>query len=155
MILRPMIFTSLAIAFMALPALAKEAVNIEAGEMEILASENRTIFRGDVVVLRGGDRIQCENLVVTNQDVKQPDGTMKSEASLLDAKGNVRITTKSQVITGSAAKMNLVTEMLVVTGNAKVVQGSTVVKGEKITINLATKNTTISGGRVKGSFVPK
>jgi lipopolysaccharide export system protein LptA len=141
----------------AAPILAadKAPVDIEAGEMEILSAENRTIFRGDVVVLRGGDRIQCDNLVVTNSEVKQPDGTTKSEASILDAKGNVRITTKSQVITGSWAKMNLQANTLVVGGSAKVVQGSTVVRGDKIVVDLNTKNTTISGGRVKGSFVPK
>jgi lipopolysaccharide export system protein LptA len=93
--------------------------------------------------------------VVDYADVKQGDGTMKSEISKLDAKGNVTITTKTQVITGDWAKMDITGNKLLVGGNVKVVQGKTVIKGEKLAVDLDTNKTVMSGGRPTLSFTPK
>jgi lipopolysaccharide export system protein LptA len=94
-------------------------------------------------------------MVVDYSEVKQPDGTTKTEVSGLDSTGNVTITTKSQVITGDWAKMDVSANTLVVGGNVKVVQGKTVLTGQKLNVDLDTDRTVMSGGRVKGSFVPK
>jgi lipopolysaccharide export system protein LptA len=45
--------------------------------------------------------------------------------------------------------------VLDVTGNVKVVQGKTVLRGPRLNVNLKTKYTKMTGGRVKGRFVPK
>jgi lipopolysaccharide export system protein LptA len=58
------------------------------------------------------------------------------------------------VITGESAKMNIKDNTLEVYGNVKVVQGKTVLQGPKLTADLNTNKTLMSGGRVKGSFVP-
>ena len=47
------------------------------------------------------------------------------------------------------------TDKLVVGGNVKLVQGSTVLVGNELRTDLKTKRTQMSGGRVKGSFLPK
>jgi len=73
----------------------------------------------------------------------------------MDATGNVTITTKTQLITGEWAKMNVNDNTLLVGGNVKVVQGKTVLTGPKLSVDLNTDRTVMSGGRVKGSFVPK
>jgi lipopolysaccharide export system protein LptA len=133
-----------------------ETVNIEAAEMEILDAESKTIFRGNVVAKRTNETIRCPEMIITYVDVKQPDGTMKSEADIMDCIGASVITTPSQKITGQKAKMFLRKDELIVTGNVVVTQGKTVLKGPEMFTNTKTKRTVMKGGggRVKGSFVP-
>ncbi len=123
--------------------------------MEILDADKKAIFRGTVVAVRGTDTIKSDEMVVDYADTKQADGTSKSEVSKLDATGHVTIVTKSQVITGTAAMMNIKANTLLVTGDVKVVQGKTVLRGQKLNVDLNLNKTVMSGGRVKGSFVPK
>ncbi len=133
----------------------EESVNIEAGEMEIIDADKRAIFRGDVVAKRSSETIRAQEMVVEYVDVKQPDGTSKSEVDTMDCKGGVSITTPTQTITGSRAIFHVRRDELVVTGNVKVVQGKTVLRGPEMVANLKTKRTVMKGGRVKGTFVPK
>ena len=137
-------------------ALAQQApVDIEANEMEIVDADKRAIFRGDVDAVRSGDHIKSDEMVVDYSEVKQADGTSKSQVSKLDATGNVTILTNKQVITGDWAKLNILTDQLEVGGGVKVVEGKTVLRGPKLYVDLKTKKLIMSGGRVKGSFVPK
>lgn len=152
-----------ALAFTALcaPAQAQEpapgagVVDIEAGEMEILETDKRAIFRGDVVAKRPSDTIRCQEMIVNYVDVKQSDGSMATEVDKLDCKSAVTITTATQTITGDVATFQLRRDLLDVTGNVKVVQGKTVIRGPHLTVDLKTKRTKMAGGRVKGRFVPK
>ncbi len=131
------------------------AVDIEASEMEILETDKRAVFRGDVVAKRPGDTIRCQEMIVNYIDVKQPDGTTSTEVDKLDCKSAVSITTTSQTITGDLAVFQLRRDLLDVTGNVKVVQGKTVLRGPHLTVDLKSKRTKMTGGRVRGKFVPK
>lgn len=133
----------------------EESVNIEAGEMEIIDADKRAVFRGDVVAKRSSETINAQEMVVDYIDVKQADGSSKSEVNTMDCTGGVTITTPTQVITGSRAIFKVRKDELVVTGNVKVVQGKTVLRGPELVANLKTKRTVMKGGRVKGTFVPQ
>src|SRR4051812_40868132 len=139
------------------PAAAKAPVpvDISANEMEILDAEKKAIFRGAVDATRGDTNLKSDTLTVTYSEVKQPDGTSKTDATDLDAKGNVTITTPKEVITGDWAKYTPQSDKLVVGGNVKLVQGKTVLTGNQLVSNLKTNRTQMTGGRVKGSFLPK
>lgn len=130
-------------------------VDIEANQMEIFDAEKRAVFRGGVDAKRADVRLQCEELTVRYDEVKQPDGTTKTDATDLDARGNVRITTAREVITGDWAKFNPQTNQLVVGGNVRLVQGTTVLQGAELHADLDTDRMEMKGGRVKGSFLPK
>jgi len=148
------------LGLMAVPLHAAEKkvslpVEIEANEMEIIDADKQAIFRGKVDAVRGDQRIKSDIMTVFYADVKQPDGTSKSQASKLDATGNVMITTKKQTITGDWAKMDILANTLLVGGGVKLVEGKTSLRGEKLTVDLSTDRTLMTGGRVKGSFVPK
>ena len=130
-------------------------VDIAANEMEILDTEKKAIFRGAVDATRGDTNIKSDTLTVTYADVKQPDGTTKTDATDLDAKGNVTITTPKETITGDWAKYNPQTEKLTVGGNVKLVQETTVLQGNLLETDMKTNRTQMKGGRVKGSFLPK
>ena len=130
-------------------------VEVEANEMEIIDADKQAIFRGQVNAVRGDQRIRSDVMTVFYAPVKQPDGTSKSQASKLDAKGNVTITTRKQVITGEWAKMDILANTLLVGGRVKLTEGKTTLQGEKLTVDLTTERTLMTGGRVKGSFVPQ
>jgi lipopolysaccharide export system protein LptA len=134
---------------------ASENVQVDADSMEVLDTEHRTIFRGNVIATRPTDQISSSEMVVTTQDVKQTDGSSKSITTFLDATGGVTITTKSQTIKGQWAKFYIQEDRLEVGGSVSVVQGKNTVRGNKLTINLKTNHMVVSGGRVHGSFVPK
>lgn len=136
-------------------AYAGDNVLVDADSMEVIDAEHRTIFRGNVVATRPTDKIVGDQMIVTTEDVKQPDGSTKTVTNFLDAKGNVTITTKTQTITGDWAKFYIQEDKLEVGGNVRVVQGKTTVRGAKLVINLNSNHMQLSGGRVHGSFVPK
>lgn len=136
-------------------AKAPVPVDIVSNEMEILDTEKKAIFRGAVDATKGTTNLKSDTLTVTYADVKQPDGTTKTDATDLDAKGNVTITTPKETITGDWAKYDPQTEKLVVGGKVKLVQGTTVLVGNELHSDLKTNRTQMTGGRVKGSFLPK
>jgi lipopolysaccharide export system protein LptA len=137
------------------PAAAPTPVDIVSNEMEILDKEKKAIFRGAVDATKGTTNLKSDELTVTYADVKQPDGTTKTDATDLDAKGSVVITTPKEKITGDWAKYDPQTEKLTVGGKVKLVQGTTVLQGNELHSDLKTGRTQMSGGRVKGSFLPK
>ncbi len=81
-------------------------VNIEADQMEILDADKKAVFTGNVDATRGDTRLSAEKLTVTYADVKQPDGSSKTDATDLDARGNVTIRTPKETITGEWAKFD-------------------------------------------------
>ena len=147
----------------AVPAIAQTAaepkapvqVDIEANQMEILESNKKAVFRGSVDATRGDTNLKADELTVLYAEVKQPDGSTKTDATDLDAKGKVTIKTARETITGDWAKFNVQENKLVMGGNVKLVQGSTVLTGKELRADLDTEKIEMSGGRVKGSFLPK
>jgi lipopolysaccharide export system protein LptA len=81
-------------------------------------------------------------------------GDKKTEVTFLDADGNVIIITSKQTINGKTAHMDVKANKLWVKGGTKVVQGKTVMNGDQLFVDLKTNKSEMTGGRVKGSFVP-
>jgi lipopolysaccharide export system protein LptA len=136
-------------------AKAPVPVDIAANEMEILDAEKKAIFKGAVDATRGTTNLRSDTLTVTYAEVKQADGTSKTDATDLDARGNVTIKTPRETITGDWAKFNPQTNKLVVGGAVKLIQGATVLTGNELRADLNTDKIQMTGGRVKGSFLPK
>jgi len=87
--------------------------------------------------------------------VTGPEGEKKTEVTFLDAEGNVVIVTNRQTVTGKTAHMDIKANKLWVKGGAKVVQGKTIMNGQQLFVDLNTNKSEMTGGRVKGSFVPE
>ncbi len=132
-----------------------KATDVTANEMEIIDAENKTIFRGQVVAIRDKTTINCDELLVNTVAVKQPDGTTKKEVDVMHATGNVKIVTENETITSEKADIYDRKDYLEAFGKVVLVQGTNTLKGEKLAVNLNTKHTVMTGGRVKGSFLPK
>lgn len=133
---------------------SKEVI-IEADRMEIIEAEKRAIFTGKVDAKREDVHLTCNRLVAVYSEVKQSDGSTKNEVTHLEAEGSVTIVTKNQTITGEWAKMDVEADKLIVGGKVKVVQGQTILEGELLNVDLQADKSEMTGGRVKGSFVPK
>ncbi len=79
---------------------------------------------------------------------------LKTEVTTLDAKGAVKIVTERQTVTGDWAKMDVKANKVTVGGNVRCVQGSSVISGQQLLVDLNKNVSEMTGGRVKGSFVP-
>ena len=129
-------------------------VDIEADQMQVLEDQQQAIFTGKVDARRGKVRLNADRLVVHYKEQSQADGSKKTEATHLDASGNVLIVTDGQRINGQWAKMDIKANKVTVGGNVVVRQGQTVVRGKKLFVDLNSNESRMTGGRVKGSFVP-
>ena len=129
-------------------------VDIEADTMEILDEQKKAVFKGKVKAVRGKVTLNCDTLVVTYTEEPDAKGEKKTEVTFLDASGNVVIVSGTQTVTGKTANMDVKANKLWVKGGAKVVQGKTVMNGEQLFVDLNTNKSEMTGGRVKGSFVP-
>jgi lipopolysaccharide export system protein LptA len=136
-------------------ATGPQNVNIEADSMEVLEAEKRAVFKGNVHAQRTSTRLTSDRMVVTYSDVQQADGSKRTDVALIDAQGNVKIQTPRQTITGDKAILDVAGDLLTVTGNVVVSEGSTVIRGAKLKADLKAKTSSMTGGRVRGSFVPK
>jgi len=134
-------------------AVPKE-VNIEADQMEIFDDKKQAVFRGNVDAKRTDVHLTCDELVVTYAETTDAQGQKQSEVTFLDATGNVKIVTDKQTVTGKWAKMDVKTNDLTVGENVKILQGKNVLTGTKLFVDLDTNKSELSGGRVRGSFVP-
>ena len=130
-------------------------VDIEANQMEIIDAEKKAVFKGQVHATRGDTVLTSDELIVLYAEVKQPDGSSKTDATSLDAKGSVTIKTLKETITGDWARLDVQSNKLVVGGKVKLVQGATVLTGPELRADLDTNKVEMTGGRVKGSFLPK
>ena len=136
-------------------AASGKPVDVEADQMEVQDKEKKTIFRGHVIAKRTDVTLNSDVLAVDYTDTPQPDGTSKTEVTHIEATGNVVIVTAKEKITGDSAKMNPKSNDLEVFGNVTVAQGTTVIKGGHLHTNTSTHKMEMTGGRVKGSFLPK
>lgn len=128
--------------------------DIVADQMEINSDAHKAVFTGKVVLKRGDVTWNADTMTVDYDEIPQPDGSSKSEVKTVDSKGNIKIVTKTQTITGQWAKMDVKANKLQVGGNVKVINGRSVLTGELMNSDLDAKKTEMSGGRVKGSFLP-
>ncbi|MEM7634458.1 MAG: LptA/OstA family protein [Pseudomonadota bacterium] len=147
----------MAASLAALPADAqkkKSKVNIESDQMQLLESENKAVFSGNVRAQQNNVRLRSSKLTATF--VKTKNGGTDVTRLETDRRG-VKIITSSQTITGDHMRMNVKANTAVVTGNVTVIQGTSVVKGQKLNVNLNTnesKFSSVPGSKVKFSFNP-
>jgi lipopolysaccharide export system protein LptA len=129
-------------------------VDIEADKMEIFDDQKKVIFTGNVRGKRGTVTLNSDALTVLYVETPQAGGDKKTEVTHLDAQGNVKIVTAKQTVTGTWAKMDVKANAVTVGGKVKVVQDKSIIMGEKLFVDLDKNVSEMTGGRVKGSFVP-
>jgi lipopolysaccharide export system protein LptA len=129
-------------------------VNVEADQLEIIDDKKQAVFTGNVRGKRGDVTLNCDKLVVKYEEIQQPNNEKRTEVTFLDATGNVKIVTSRQTVTGQWAKMDVKANTVQVGGSVKVVQDKSTITGQKLFVDLNKNVSEMSGGRVRGSFVP-
>lgn len=151
MVLSSAILFSACVAFAADggPKKPKKPVTVTSDTMEANTSENRVVFRGNVVAVE--DFTLCsDELNILYDD--------KKEVSEIEASGNVRIFQRGKESTSDKAVYDRTRRKIVLTGKPEVRQCSDTVKGDRITVNLDDDNALVEGGgggRVKAVIMPE
>jgi lipopolysaccharide export system protein LptA len=123
---------------------------------EYYVTEGKLIANGDVVVVRQEDTITADTMTANFEE----NISGKRELRRLDAIGNVKVITPTEVLTGTKGHYDAKTNIAKIIGNVKISRGSNVLEGESAEVNLSTNiskmfGSPAAGGRVRGVFYPE
>ncbi|RJF76056.1 LptA/OstA family protein [Rhodopseudomonas palustris] len=147
-----------------------QPIQIESDTLEVRDKKKEATFAGSVKVVQGDTTMTSKTLVVfydQDQDAggaKQtkrksmpaatpgPGGT--SSIRKLEAKGNVVVTQKDQVVTGDSAVFDTRTNLVTMLGNVVLTQAKNVVRGDRLLVDMTTGVSRVESntGRVQGLF---
>jgi lipopolysaccharide export system protein LptA len=140
-------------------------IRIDASRLEVRDKDKIATFFGDaqadVKVVQGDTTLRSRILVVyyEKDESKGTDGKTKessgpgtgSQVKRLEAKQNVVVTQKDQIVTGDAGVFDMKTNTATVSGNVVMTQCENVVKGDKLIVDMTTGVSRVenNGGRVQ------
>jgi lipopolysaccharide export system protein LptA len=153
-----------------------QPIQIEAASLEMRDKKKEATFSGDVKVVQGDTTMKSKSLVVfydgggsaapaagapaskaaPKAPIKsaQPGPGGSSSIRRLEARGNVIVTQKDQVVTGETAVFDTRTNLVTMLGGVVLTQGKNVLRGDKLIVDMTTGTSRVesTGGRVQGLF---
>lgn len=154
-----------------------QPIQIEAASLEMRDKKKEATFAGNVKVIQGDTTMTSKSLVVFYDSTPAPAANAKaanakaakaapmqaaspgpggsSSIRRLEAKGNVVVTQKDQVVTGETAVFDTRTNMITMLGGIVLTQGKNVLRGDRLMVDMATGVSRVESdkGRVQGLFV--
>ena len=153
-----------------------QPIQIEAASLEMRDKKKEATFAGNVKVIQGDTTMTSKTLVVfydsTSPPAAAPAANSKSAKSApiqsatpgpggsssirrLEAKGNVVVTQKDQVVTGETAVFDTKANMITMLGGIVLTQGKNVLRGDRLMVDMATGVSRVESdsGRVQGLFI--
>jgi lipopolysaccharide export system protein LptA len=159
-----------------------QPIQIEAASLEMRDKKKEATFSGNVKVVQGDTTMTSKVLVVFYESAPAPAaapaGNTKAAAKTapapiqsatpgpggssqirrLEAKGNVVVTQKDQVVTGDSAVFDTKTNLVTMVGGAGGViltQGKNVLRGDRLLVDMTTGVSRVESdsGRVQGLFI--
>ncbi len=154
-----------------------QPIQIEAASLEVRDKKKEAIFSGNVKVVQGDTtmtrkRWSCFTIPARNQARRsrpsrrprphrarrsqaQPGPTGSSSIKRLEARGNVVVTQKQQVVTGDLAIVDTKANLMTMTGGVVLTQCKNVLKGDRLLVDMTTGTSRVESdsGRVQGLFV--
>ena len=162
-----------------------QPIQIESVSLEMRDKKKEATFTGNVKVIQGDTTMTSKVLVVyyesSNQNAQPaapatatPKATTKSAPAQsapmqsatpgpggassikrLEAKGDVIVTQKDQVVTGETAVFDTKTNLITMMGGVVLTQGKNVLKGDRLLVDMTTGVSRVESdsGRVQGLFV--
>ena len=119
-----------------------EQIKIISDKLEIIRSENISIFSGNVYAIEGNLEIWSEKLIVTsNKD--------ESEVKEINADGDVKIVREELSINGDKARYDPIQNKLFVFGRVEVLQNQSIILCDKIIVDLENSSSIMSSGSNK------
>jgi lipopolysaccharide export system protein LptA len=151
-----------------------QPIQIEAASLEMRDKKKEATFSGNVKVVQGDTTMTSKVLVVFYESKDQnaapanskaaanpaplqsatpgPSGT--SSIKRLEAKGNVIVTQKNQVVTGETAVFDTKTNLITMLGGVVLTQDKNVLRGDRLLVDMTTGVSRVESdsGRVQGLF---
>lgn len=124
--------------------------------LEYWETQKLAVARGDAKAVRGDDEVEADEL--TAEFVDGPDG--EQEMQRLGARGNVVITTPTEVARGSEGVYNVDTGIATLTGDVQLTRGGNQLEGDFAEVDMETGVSRLmsqpGGGRpLRGLLVPQ
>ncbi|HLX13970.1 MAG TPA: LptA/OstA family protein [Bradyrhizobium sp.] len=153
-----------------------QPIQIEAASLEMRDKKKEATFTGNVKVVQGDTTMTSKTLVVfyeSNSAAAAPPPNSKtatksappiqsatpgpggaSSIRRLEARGNVVVTQKDQVVTGETAVFDTKTNLVTMLGGVVLTQGKNVLRGDRLLVDMTTGVSRVESdsGRVQGLF---
>ena len=147
-----------------------QPIQIEAASLEMRDKVKEATFSGNVKVVQGDTTMTSKSLVVFYDGGNSGGAKTKSAAPLqaatpgpggssavrrIEAKGNVVVTQKEQVVTGESAVFDTRANLITMLGGVVLTQCKNVLRGDRLLVNMTTGVSRVEsdGGRVQGLFI--
>lgn len=135
----------------------KDPINIEAAKLDYFDKEQKLVYRGHVVAVRGDTTLKTSRLVVflTPKEVSNASGPPSSSSQVrrMEADGPVTIIAKDQIATGDAGIYERIENKIYLNGNVTLSQGPNVTKGDHLVYDTTTGQAVVTG-HVRSMFLP-
>jgi lipopolysaccharide export system protein LptA len=155
-----------------------QPIQIEAATLEMRDKKKEATFAGNVKVIQGDTTMTSKTLVVFYESTPAPAAGAAPAANVktaaksvpmqsatpgpggnssirrLEAKGNVVVTQKDQVVTGDTAVFETKTNLVTMLGGVVLTQGKNVLRGDRLLVDMTTGVSRVESdsGRVQGLF---
>jgi lipopolysaccharide export system protein LptA len=153
----------------------EQPIQIEAATLEMRDKKKEATFSGNVKVVQGDTTLTSRTLVVFYDATPAPTAAPASNAKpaksapiqtttpgpggsssirRLEAKGNVVVTQKDQVVTGETAVFDTRSNLITMLGGIVLTQGKNVLRGDRLVVDMTTGVSRVESdnGRVQGLF---
>jgi lipopolysaccharide export system protein LptA len=152
-----------------------QPIQIEAARLEVRDKKKQATFMDNVKVVQGDTTMTSKTLDVfyeskdegkapapnktaaKNAPIQQaaPGPTGSSSIKRLEARGNVVVTQKDQVVTGDNAIFDTKTNLITMTGGVVLTQCMNVLKGDRLSVDMTTGVSRVDAdnGKVQGVFI--
>jgi lipopolysaccharide export system protein LptA len=147
---------------------SRDPIRIDANKLEVLDKENKAIYSGDVVAVRGTAVTRSTVMTIYYENRRGEGGNQPRQANAagsqegalkrIEFAGPVSVVNGTQTMTANSMVYDAIAKVVTLRGNATVADGPNVQRGELMTYNTETGRATIvnpnPGGRVQGIFTP-
>ncbi len=148
-----------------------QPIQIEAASLEMRDKKKEATFSGNVKVVQGDTTMTSKTLVVfydSNAAPTNPKSTKSapmqaatpgpagnSSIRRLEARGNVVVTQKDQVVTGDSAVFDTKANLISMLGGVVLTQCKNVLKGDRLLVDMTTGVSRVESdsGKVQGLFI--
>jgi lipopolysaccharide export system protein LptA len=154
-----------------------QPIQIEAATLEMRDKKKEATFSGNVKVVQGDTTMTSKTLVVFYESTPAPSEAPASNAKAaaktaplpaaapgpggsssikrLEAKGNVVVTQKDQVVTGETAVFDTKTNLITMLGGVVLTQCKNVLRGDRLLVDMTTGVSRVESdsGKVQGLFI--
>jgi lipopolysaccharide export system protein LptA len=143
---------------------SKEPIRIDANKLEVFDKENKAIYSGDVIAVRGATTTRATTMIIFYESRKEGSAVPRNQAAAgqdgnlkrIELKGPVSVVNGTQTATANEMIYDAAKKEVTLKGNAIVADGPNIQRGELMVYNTDSSVVSIvtPGGRVQGIFTP-